>query len=78
MTDDRWEIKYEAGKVRSIEVAVSSRPGSTECHVQLLGTFEGVSEIGQPFVGPNALREASVFSESIRAALECADITWMR
>ncbi len=78
MDEDRWDIKYEAGKVRGIEVAVCARPGSVEYQVKLLGTCEGVSEIGEPFIGPNALRQASVFSESIKAAMECAEITWVR
>lgn len=78
MDQDRLEIRYQAGKVRGIEVVVIGRPGSNECQVQLLGTFEGISDIGEPFVGKNAMRIASVFSESVLAALECADITWMR
>lgn len=78
MTGDRIDIRYVAGKVRGIEVVVTSRPGSEHCQVQLHGTFEGISDIGEPFVGRNALRMASVFSESVFAALECADTSWSR
>ena len=79
MIDDAsWEIRYQSGTVRKIDVVVCAHPGSEEYHVHLLGTFEGVSEIGEPFVGENAKRKAAVFSESVLAALECADITWSR
>ncbi|GGB00680.1 hypothetical protein GCM10011491_31090 [Brucella endophytica] len=78
MSDDVWEMRYRAGKVRGIEVAVCARPRSEEYHVQLLGTFEGISDIGEPFIGRNAKRLASVFAESILASLECADITWSK
>lgn len=76
MVEERLRIEYEAGEVNGIEVVVVTKVGSPECLVQLHGTFEGVSDIGEPFVGEGAKRKAAVFAESIYAALVCADITW--
>ncbi len=80
MPNDKGHIRYEAGTVGGITVTViehlPSRPGQYQ--VELLDTYCGTSEIGEPFIGKGALRRASVFSESILSALECADITWSR
>lgn len=78
MTADRLDIHYRAGKVRRIEVVVGSRRDDGQYQVCLIDTYEGISEIGEPFIGKGALRRSSVFSESVLAALVCADITWTR
>jgi hypothetical protein len=76
---EKHHIRHQAGKVNGIEVIVveslSSQPGQFQ--VQLLDTFEGLSEIGMPFVGKGALRSASLFANSIHAALKVADLTWV-
>lgn len=63
---EHWNILHEAGVVRGVKVAVCAKPGSAEYYVQLLDSFEDISDIGETFVGKGALRRA----------LECADITW--
>jgi len=72
-----WSIVHEAGVIRDILVAVAEsnqRPGVYT--VQLMGTIDGFSDIGDPFIGIGAKANAVVFANKLFSALEVAELSW--
>lgn len=76
MTEAYWITMHDAGRVRNIDVMVCQKEGEDQFEVILFNSFEGLTEIGQPFVGKNALREATILANLIFSAVETASITW--
>lgn len=70
----KYAIVHEAGVVDGITVAVVTSDNK-EFAVQMLDTIEGVSDVGQPFVGKGAKADAVVTSNIVYSALEMASMT---